>query len=293
MDDFYKILGVEENATPEKIKQAYRTLAKKYHPDHNKDDPNAEQKFKQISHAYDVLKNPQKKQQYDFEKSASQHGMHGFSHPFSNSTEDMEDILRHVFGHHQNRRYQGFHWRTGSYGFAQNRDEHLQIQIDLKESLQDTSKTIVHRSADGTQKTIDVNIPAGIKNGQTIRLRGQGNQRITNAAPSDLLITVHFKENNLYEVDDADLIHLSKIDVWTALSGGKLRAPTVEGQDVEIKIPSGVQNGTIFRLQNRGLLKSVSSKARGDMFVKVEIEIPKLHNHQIKELENLRKKWNS
>ncbi len=228
--DYYKILGVDKSASPEEIKKAYRKLALKYHPDHNEGDKSAEAKFKDLNEAYAVLRDPEKKQQYDM------FGAEGFQNRFS-----QEDIFRDFdlgsifreFGFGRGGRGQGTYSRMfgsgyGARGFDgfQNREQRIkgqnliyELPMTLEELAQVTSKTITY-NINGRQEQVSVKIPAGIKAGQKLRLQGKGQPGPNGGPPGDLYIQIKETPHPLFRREDADLYLKQKIRYSQAAEGG-------------------------------------------------------------------------
>ncbi len=282
--DYYKILGVDKSASPEQIKKAYRKLALKYHPDHNEGDKSAEAKFKDLNEAYAVLRDPEKKKQYDM------FGAEGFQNRFS-----QEDIFRDFdlgsifreFGFGRGGRGQGGYGRVFNQGFGtrgfdgfQGRESRMkgqnliyELPMTLEELAETTSKTITY-SINGRQEQVSVKVPAGIKGGQKLRLQGKG-QPGPNGGPSgDLFIRIKELPHPLFRREDADLYLKRKIRFSEAVMGAEIEVPTLEKKVLKLKVPPGTQDNAKFRLKNFGLPRYNGSD-KGNAYVEISIDVPR------------------
>lgn len=303
--DYYAVLGVPRTATAADIKRAYRKLARKYHPDVNPGDRAAEEKFKQISEAYAVLSDPEKRQRYD---QLGEHWKAGadFTPPpgweggrfgdwrdlfgGERSQGGFSDFFEMLFGGRRGA-------RAGT-GFAmRGQDVEATIELSLEEAHHGTVRTITLQSATvcptcggrGTQenrpcatcrgtgtvvrpKTLDVTIPAGVRDGSVVRLAGQGEAGVGNAPPGDLLLHVRLKPHPLFRVlGDSDVQVELPVAPWEAALGAKVRVPTIAGA-VDMTIPAGTQGGQRLRLRGQGLQRR--GGGRGDQYVRLQIVIP-------------------
>lgn len=287
--DYYHLLGVARDASPEEIKRAYRKLAKQYHPDVNQG-VNNEEKFKAIGEAYDVLKDPEKRQAYDqygeYWKQANAAGANaggagagwgGFGGHAGGGQADFGQMFDEMFGgsrRGQRQRHSGF-----GGGFAQKgKDIRSTLRIDLEDSLQGINRSIniniPHKDAYGRvqheTKNISVKIPQGIQSGQTIRLAGKGGAGIGQAPAGDLLLDIEIKPHRYYELEGKDITLNLPIAPWEAALGTKITVPTPEGKQVEMKVPANSQQGRKLRLKGRGL----PSKVAGDFYIVLTIALP-------------------
>ncbi|MCP9439827.1 MAG: DnaJ domain-containing protein [Nitrospira sp.] len=288
--DYYKILGVERTATADEIKKAYRKLARTYHPDVNKAS-GAEAKFKEISEAYEVLSDPQKRAAYDQLGTRWQAGQEftpppdwaaGFEFSpgrFSTAdAADFSDFFASLFG--------DFARRAGA-GRGRGEDRHAQIVIPLEDAFQGATRTITLRlpewDAQGRvslrEHTLKVRIPKGIREGQLIRLAGQGGAGTGGAPRGDLYLEVRFDPHSLYRVEGHDLALTLPIAPWEAALGATVKAPTPTGV-VEVKIPPGSRSGQKLRLKGRG----IPSEPPGDLYLVLEVVLPPAQTHRAREL---------
>ena len=274
----YETLGVSENATPEEIKKAYRKLARKYHPDINKA-PDAQEKFKEINAAYEVLSDPEKKAQYD-QFGDQMFGGQNF-HDFAQSQGgevDLEEILRAMFGggFGGSSRSSSYSSGFGSSGFGSSGfggARYSKPDLDLKTSITVPFNTSIlggkHHITLDNGESFDIKIPAGIKTGKTLRVRGKG--KSYNGQRGDLLIKVNVAPSPEYERRGDDLYKTIDIPLKTALFGGKIEVETPE-KKVTLKVPKNTKNGQKFRLKDKGFPKS--GGGRGDMYLVANIKLP-------------------
>lgn len=289
-NDFYKTLGVAETATAEEIKKAFRALAKKYHPDRNKGKKEAEDRFKEISEAYDTLSDPKKKSEYDmmrqygaFDSHAGQTPFSGFRQSGAGGTrfefhatggegmEDFGEIFEQFFGGagrstRTGRRRQSPFGETPQEG-PRGQDVHSEISVTFMEAIKGTSRLI--QLPDG--KKIRVKIPAGIENAGKIRLAGQGHPGIFGSEAGDLIITVNVMPDQNFDRKGNDIYTSVTIPFTDAILGTKVNVKTLS-KTVSLTIPPGTQPGAKLRLKGQGL--AVGS-TQGDLFVEIKVEIPK------------------
>jgi curved DNA-binding protein len=273
-NDYYKILGVDRNATLEDIKKAYRKQAKKYHPDANPNNPQAEARFKEVNEAYEVLSDEAKRQRYDqFGSQWDQVGQNGAS-GFSGvgGFEDLQEILRQAFG--GSARRGGFDPFGGvgasQRGFAiPGQDIEQAVEISLREAYEGTQRLLT--KADGRQLTIS--IPAGAQDGTRVRVPGEGGPGRGGAPNGDLYLVVQVAKDPRFERDGDDLIVDVEVDAFTAMLGGEVDVPTMT-RPVKMKIPPGTQGGRKLRLSGKGMPKLNQPKHYGNLVARVVLTIP-------------------
>lgn len=269
--DLYETLGIRKGASEQEIKRAYRKLAKKYHPDTNPGNRAAEQKFKEVTEAYNILSDPQKRKLYDqFGMAAFDGSMeNGGFREYHDSSQNQEDMFGDIF---ENFFRQGsFHSHFGR-GFQEDSSEHFRkknsyadITIDFEEAAFGCDKIL---QVDGYKRErLKVHIPAGINEGQSVRLKGKG-------VAGDLLIRVHIQEKPGYRREGRDVYVTESIPYTTAALGGTARFRTLYGP-VECKIPPGTQPGSKIRIRNKGIVAMSDPKVYGDEYVTIQIQVPK------------------
>jgi DnaJ-class molecular chaperone len=309
MRDPYEVLGVQRDASAAAIKSAFRKLAKKFHPDANKNDPNAASRFAELNSANEILGDETKRKQFDrgeidaegkprFQGFAGAGGgagggAEGFEHVFRSrgggggaqfgGAGGFEDILSSMFGgaagaRGARRGPAGFEFDSG---LAADLDVNVSMTVTLEEAAGGGEKRI--RLPNGRE--LNVKIPAGVAAGQQIRLRGQG-ETATGHPPGDLLITIEIAPHPIFKVDGLDLRADLPITLYEAVLGGKVRVPTLTGA-VELSIPKNTSSGRTFRLKGKGVSKAGET---GDLFVTTRIMLPDGNDA---ELEALMQKWRS
>ena len=303
--DFYQILGVSRDADDKTIKSAYRRLAKKYHPDTNQGNKAAESKFKEVTEAYNILSDKEKKKLYDQFGMAGLDGSMGAdpgrnagNGPFSGgfdfgnggryqeyhySTGNMDDMFSDMFsdlfGHHF---HQGFEEDT--YARKQGKNIHSEITITFEEAVFGCDKQL--RFENEAMRPLEVHIPAGIDDGQSVRLKGKGYG--PKGHEGDLLLEVHIIKSPNYERKGMDVYTTATIPYTTAVLGGTARFQTLYGS-VQCNVPAGTQSGSKIRLKNKGIVSMKDPKVHGDAYVVVQIEVPKhLSEEERRAVENLR-----
>jgi len=265
----YETLGVSENSTQAEIKKAYRSLAKKYHPDINKT-PEAEEKFKEINGAYEVLGDEEKKKQYD-QYGDSMFGGQNF-HDFSRSQGagvDINDILRNMFGGGRGGFSGGGFGGAGfGGGFAPDLDIEASLTVDFKTAILGGKKNI---SLNG--ESFDIQIPQGIASGQKIRAKEKG-KKAQGHPRGDLILTLNVAEDERYTRDGDDLSLKVDVPLYTALFGGKIEVETLY-KTVTLKIPENTKQNQKMRLKELGVLNR-KTKVIGNLFVTLNIVLPKI-----------------
>lgn len=275
--DYYKIMGVSQDASDKDIKMAYRKLARKYHPDISKE-PDAEERFKEMAEAYEVLKDPKKRSEYDQYLKYKQFNPQsdGFTgrrtqeQPFQEFHFD-SDFFETLFGHS---RYQQQPMTGQNY--------HGKITISLEEAYHGAVKNLqvpVEQGTETKMQTLKVKIPAGVKSGQQIRLAGQGGSGSGGGARGDLYLTVEVIKHPIFDVMENDIYLTLPITPWEAALGATVVIPTLAGK-IDLKIPPGSQGGQKLRIKNRGLPGSPP----GNQYVLLKIITPPAQTEEAKAL---------
>lgn len=300
--DYYQVLGVSKSASPEEIKKTYRKLALKYHPDRNQGDKGAEAKFKDISEAYAVLSDPEKKKQYDM------FGTDGFHKRFTQ--EDIfrdfdfgsifkefgfrtggrdQNIFSQIFGGPGQAHYRGggpFDSTYGGFGGQPQgmRGQNLvyELSVTLEEAATTTDKVISYQVGARPEK-VSVKVPAGISTGKKLRLQGKGQPGSYGGPSGDLYIQIRVIDHPLFKREGDDLILMREIKFSEALLGAEIEVPTIDRKTLRLKIPPGTQSNARFRLKGHGM-PHMNRGGRGDAFVRVTIRIPKRLNKKQKTL---------
>lgn len=303
--DYYKLLGVEKNASPEEIKKAYRKLALKHHPDRNKGNKDAEEQFKKISEAYAVLSDKEKRQQYDTVGSAGFQQRYSQEDIFRNA--DMGDILREFGinfgggrasfrssggggGFEEMFRQPGAGGRA-SHGFQQQQvkgtDLSLELPITLEEVLSGAEKTISLGRSSAAEK-VSVKIPAGIETGKKLRISGKGSPSPMGGPSGDLYLLIRVEPHPTFTREGSHLTMDLQIPYSSAVLGAEVEVPTLEGKQLKVKVPSGCQPQAKLRLRKHGLPDSQGG-TRGDLLVKILVAVPKgLSDAQTELIEKLK-----
>lgn len=291
--DYYKLLGVSKKATKDEIGKAFKKLARKYHPDFNNGDKEAESKFKDINEAYEVLKDEEKRKLYDTLGPDWQNAQHfqnqgggyggspfggkggGFSGTFNGqnfNSSGFSDFFETLFGggkasaNFGANPFGGYTQRS-----RKGHDTDVTLQLGLEEAYHGGARTITMQDAAGQKRNLEVKIPAGVKNGARIRLTGQGEPGVGQGAkPGDLYLHVSLLPHPKFALDDNDIIYELPVAPWEAALGAKVRVPTLDGE-VELSIPAGSGSSRKFRLRGKGLGTGTS---KGDQFVRLAIAMP-------------------
>ncbi|MBN1148347.1 MAG: J domain-containing protein [Anaerolineales bacterium] len=314
--DYYKTLGVNKNADKEQIKKAYRKLARQYHPDVNPDDNAAEEKFKEVNEAYEVLSDPQKREKYDhfgsqwqqysrgggrpedFDWTQWTSGAPGGGYTRTITPEELEQILGRGFGGDFSGGFGGFSdfFETLFGGMGQRAprgaarqqrgsDSEHNVQISLEEAFRGT--TVSLQWEDG--RKIEAKIPPGVRTGSRVRLSGQGQAGIGSGQSGDLYLKVQVRPHPLFKREGDDLKTEIAVDLYTLIMGGKVHVPTLE-RAVELTVPPETPNGKTFRLRGLGMPNLHKPQQRGNLYAAVQARLPKNLTAEEKRLfEELRK----
>jgi len=322
--DYYSTLGVAKTATEKELKQAFRKLARKYHPDVNPGDKSAESKFKEINEAYEVLGDPAKRKKYDelganwraYEQAGA--GAGGFDpSQFSGGPWNVnqggggfrtmtEDEVREMFGGESspfsdffqtffggagpaagepNRRGRGSRGRSSA---RPGRDVEHELELGLEDAYNGTMRRLTLKH-DGHSRSVDVRIPAGVGDGARVRVAGEGEPGVGGAPSGDLFLRIRLARHPQFELKGKDLYVHVPIPLTTAVLGGEAEAPTIAGKMLRLKIPPTTQNGQVFRLKGHGMSTGKSGD-RGDLYATVNVQLPReLSPEQRKHFEELQK----
>lgn len=274
--DYYKVLGVDRNATAEVIKAAYRKLARKYHPDLNPNDAAATKKFQEINEAHEVLSEPESRKKYDqygdqwkhadqFEEARRHQGQRaqasggsGFGGSRGDmSEEDLGDLFGNMFGA-----------RGGRHVKFRGQDYQAESHLELTEAARTHKQTL---NVNGRQ--IRITVPAGVQDGQTIRVHGHGGPGMNGGPGGDLYITFHVKEHPRFKRTGADLHTTVDLDLYTAMLGGDLTIDTLDGA-VKLKVAPETQNGTRVKLKGKGFPVYKKDGQHGDLYITYNVKLP-------------------
>ena len=300
--DYYEVLELDKNATKSDIKKAYRKLARKYHPDLNPNDVTAQKRFQQINEAHEVLIDPEKRKKYDqygkdwqhaeeFEKARKQQGQYqqqysgGFGGQSSSEfggaggfrsggfeEGDFSDFFESMFGGAagDSRRRQSTRFRG--------QDFNAELQLNLTDVYHSNKQTLTVNG-----KNIRLTIPAGVDNGQTIRIKGYGGEGINGGPNGDLFITFAINNNTSFKRNGEDLYKNVPLDIYTAALGGEITVDTLDGK-VKLKVKPETQNGTRVKLKGKGFPRYKKEGKFGDLYITYQLEIPTGLSEREKEL---------
>ncbi|WKZ41022.1 MAG: J domain-containing protein [Anaerolineales bacterium] len=286
--DYYKILGVERKANTDEIRSAYRKLAMKYHPDKNPGDKKAEEKFKEINEAYQVLSDDQKRAHYDRLGSAYSNFRTSGGRPGDFRWEDwggrggystnvnmddlfggggsFSDFFRTIFGEAMRSQGRGNPFAQESQGYEQ------EAQVSFKEAYEGTTRQLQTNG-----RKLKVRIPPGVKTGSKVRVAGAGPEGL------DLYLVIKVEDDDRFERDGSNLTTTSNVDIFTAILGGEAEVETPLGK-VKLNIPAGTQPDQVFRLAGRGMPNLKDPKTKGDLYVKLKVQVPKYLSSKQREL---------
>jgi curved DNA-binding protein len=282
--DYYKVLEIDKSASEADIKKAYRKLARKYHPDLNPNDTTAKKKFQEINEANEVLSDLEKRKKYDqygkdwqngpqYEQARQQQGSRSQRQSgFDYGGDDFSDFFESMFG--------GAGRSSGGRGAAKYRGQDLsaEMQLDLKEVYHTQQRTITVNG-----KAIRLTIPAGVYDGQTIKIKGHGGAGVNGGPAGDLLITFQILNTSSFKREGNDLYAKQPLPLYTAVLGGEVLVSTFEGK-VKIKVPAGTQSGTKIKLKGKGFPVYRQEGTFGDLYVTYEVAVPMNLTEKEKEL---------
>ncbi|RMD48838.1 MAG: J domain-containing protein [Ignavibacteria bacterium] len=308
--DYYKILGVDKNATQDEIKKAYRKLALKYHPDKNPGDKAAEEKFKEITEANEVLSDPEKRIKYDqlgsnwkyYQNMGQNQGFdffsgfgnggrqrtyqyHGDFGDIFNDLGGFSDFFKSFFGGgFSGDQFGGFNSTSGMRG-RKGQDYTSELTITLEEAIRGSERLI---NVNG--KKIKIKINPGIEDGKKLRIRNQGGAGINGGEAGDLYLKIKIAPHPLFELKGNDIYHTTDVDIFTATLGGTKKITTPDGKQIAIRIPAGTESQKMLRLKGLGMPKGDGSK--GDLLIKLNFVTPKKLKTEDKQLfKELQKKY--
>jgi len=311
--EYYDTLGVDKDASQDEIRRAFRKLARKHHPDVNPGDPEAEERFKEINEAYEVLSDPEKRQKYDrlgadwrrYEQAGGQPG--GFNwgqwstgspgggpqrvHVRQGTPEDLEDLFgggspfsdffTQIFGGMgggrapggaAQGRATGAGARPGGFEYRarpqRGRDFEQEVEISLREAYNGTNRIL---QTDG--RRLEVKIPPGARTGTRVRVSGGGGAGAAGGEAGDLYLRVNVRDDTQFDREGDDLRVNVPVDLYTAVLGGEAKVPTLQGS-VMLTIPSGTENGQVFRLRGKGMPKLRNPEEHGDLYAQVDVQLP-------------------
>ena len=272
--DYYKLLGVDKGATAAQIKSAYRSRAKSSHPDTGGDP----ELFKNLTEAHDVLKDPQKRAHYDHTTNNAGRihvNINGRNHDIF---DDIFSDISTVFGEPQSRNYRRQ---------TKNKDLNIELVCNLVDTLQQQEKSISVKHLSGERKIVQVTVPIGIKNGDKIRYVRLGDSSFSELTPGDLYVTIKVNEDPRFEIKDNHLYSTHTLDCFDAITGTVVTIRGLDDKTLNVTIPSGTQNGTMFSLKKQGLYEK-NSLDRGNIVLVIAIKIPEnLKQEQL----NIIKDW--
>ena len=292
--DYYKILGVSKDADEKEIKRAFRRLARKYHPDVNPGDPQAEERFKEINEAYEVLSDPEKRRKYDqlgaewyrWQQAGGRPGDFDWSRWVSTAPggqrvyvrygtpEDLQDLFGEgsPFSDFFSQIFGGMGAAPGGFEYRvrpqRGQDYEQEVEISLREAYQGTTRIL---QKDG--RRLEVKIPPGARTGTRVRIVGEGGPGAAGGEAGDLYLRVRVRPDPQFERRGDDLYVTVPVDLYTAILGGKVRVPTLNGA-VMLTIPPGTQNGRVFRLRGKGMPRLRQPEQHGDLYAKVDVRLP-------------------
>jgi curved DNA-binding protein len=280
--DYYQTLGVSRSASDKEIKSAFRKLAKKFHPDANRDDPNAEARFKEINEAYEVLSDKEKREMYDRFGTVNPQQVppwgaganpNGGNYTYTTTGTDfgdlgdLGDIFGSLFGRGRERAGVGSPFSGGARS-TRGQDIEQRVSITLQEAY-----TGAQRLVTKGERTVRVNIPAGAKTGTKVRLAGEGDAGLGGGQAGDLFLVVEVEPDSRFERDGDSLTVDVKVDMFTALLGGEAEVPTLS-RPIKLKIPAGTQSGRKFRLGGKGMPLLNQAEKFGDLYARVLVTVP-------------------
>ena len=275
--DYYELLGVTKSSSDKELKTAFKNKAMQYHPDKGGDP----EKFKQINEAYQVLSDTQKRQMYDqFGTADPQQVNQNRSQSFHFNSGNMGDVFEQMFG-------------GGPFGFAQqrprkNKDIRLNYTIDFKDVFTGGGNTITFKLPNGQNEILDVRIPEGMKDGDTLRFTGYGDNSIPNLPRGDLSVVIRVRYPPGWRVDGNNIYTKISVGMLDLLTGTKIDINTPEGKSISLTIPTGTNPGTTFSINGYGI-PVMRTKQRGNLYVEIGCQTPKLSEKNLQLIENIKR----
>jgi len=279
--DYYDVLGISRSATESEIRKAYKAKSMKHHPDRGGD----EEEFKKVNEAYSTLKDPQKRAQYD-NYGAGNFGGDGFDFRQAEGFGSQygygfDDVMSEMFGQHS--AFSDIFGRRSQRTQQRNKSLNLNYKISLSEAYSGKELYLQVPLPSGRKQTIETTIPAGIENGQTIRLSGLGDDSIRQLPPGDILLTIHVDKDSTFDRDGCDLYQTINVSVYDLILGSKVQVKHISGKSFEMNIPAGTQPGTTFSMREQGM-PILNAPGIGNMFVTIKGVVPKNINGNHKDL---------
>lgn len=276
--DYYQVLGVDRNAGEAEIKKAYRKLARQYHPDINPGNTTAEARFKEINEAYEVLSDKDKREKYDRfgrDWQRYQPGAGGWADaggsPFGGG--DFSDFFETLFGGGGRSAGRGGVGSMGGMRMDGQPVEH-EAEISLDEAFSGTQRTLQFSAASGAPRTITVKVPPGVETGSRVRVAGEGAPGIGGGKRGDLFLIIKVLPNDRFTRRGDDLEAGVAVDLYTMVLGGSARVPIMGGKTITLNVPAGTPNGKKFRISGQGMPRLRAPDSRGDLYVKIEAQLP-------------------
>lgn len=281
--DYYAVLGVPSTATTKEISKAYRTLARKYHPDTNTGDSQTEDKFKEVSAAYEVIGDEKIRKSYDEFRRLSRSSFGGFGPGRSSEgvgdLGDLSDLLGGLFGGASRGNSRG---GFGGFGPMPGMDLQARLSLTFEEAIHGVTKS-VRLTSDALSVPMEVNvrIPPGVNDGQRIRVPGKGAPSSDSAEPGDLLVTISISPHDTFTREGNNLLVTVPVTYADAVLGADIKVPTMDGKPVTVRIPPGTPAGKVLRVRGRGVK---TANAKGDLLVTVMVHVPDQPNAEEREL---------
>lgn len=271
--DYYNILGVNKTASEEEIKKAYRKLAMKHHPDRGGD----EKKFKEISTAYDVLSDPNKRQMFDAGMDPNNSNQQGFYRqgPFEFHMGGVPPDMENIFS--------AFGFGNGFARQRRNKNISVNVEITLHDVLNGKDIDAEITLPSGQKKIINISVPPGIEHGQQIKYQGMGDTSISGIRAGDLIVNVFVRNDTGFIRDNANLILDKNISVWDAILGTNINITTLDNKTLNVTIPPGTQPETVLRVTGEGL-PTMRSRVRGNLLMRIRVTIPKNLNQRNRQI---------